>query len=47
VGLPQDPDSFPKAAILNLFSVMTLALLETPAIPVGVPVAGKVTSGLE
>ena len=33
-------DSSPRAANMNLFWVMTAALLDTPATPVGVPVAG-------
>ena len=40
-------DSSPRAANMNLFWVMTAALLETPATPVGVPVAGRMTAGLE
>ena len=40
-------DSSPRAANMNLFWVMTAALLETPATPVGVPVAGKMTAGVE
>ena len=40
-------DSSPLAANMNLFWVMTAALLDTPATPVGVPVAGKMTAGLE
>ena len=44
---PQVPDSSPRAAIWSIISLRTLALLETPSIPVGVPVPGKMTSGLE
>ena len=40
-------DSSPRAANMNLFWVITAALLDTPATPVGVPVAGSVTAGLE
>ena len=40
-------DSSPLAANMNLFWVMTAALLDTPATPVGVPVAGRMTEGLE
>ena len=40
-------DSSPRAANMNLFWVMTAALLETPATPVGVPVAGRMTAGFE
>ena len=37
---PQTADSSPTAAKANLFLVMTAALLESPATPVGVPVIG-------
>ena len=43
----QAADSSPTAAKRNLISVMTAALLETPATPVGVPVCGRITLGLE
>ena len=49
-GVPEEEqvdDSSPSAAIANLFLVMTAALLETPSIPVGVPVPGYNISGLE
>ena len=46
-GEEQVEDSSPSAAIANLFLVMTAALLETPSIPVGVPVPGYITSGLD
>ena len=49
-GVPEEEqvdDSSPSAAIANLFLVMTAALLETPSTPVGVPVPGKFTLGLE
>ena len=40
-------DSSPMAAKMNLLSLMTLALLETPATPVGVPDRGRTTAGFE
>ena len=43
----QSADSSPSAAIMNLFLVRTAALSEMSASPVGVPVSGKITLGLE
>ena len=40
-------DSSPRAANMNLFWVMTAALLETSTTPVGIPVAGRMTAGFE
>jgi len=39
--------SFPVAAKAALLRLRRAALLDTPSIPVGVPVRGKITSGLE
>ena len=44
---PQPPDSSPWAAKARLFCVMRAALSDTAAVPVGVPVAGWSTRGLE
>jgi len=38
--------SVPQAAMANLLAVISLALLDTSVTPVGVPVVGKITSGL-
>ena len=46
-GEEQSADSSPSAAITNLLLVRTAALFEMPATPVGVPVSGKITLGLE
>ena len=43
----QVADSSPREAKANLLSLMTLALLETPATPVGVPDRGRTTAGFE
>ena len=43
----QSADSSPSAAIVNLFLVRTAALSEIPSSPVGVPVSGRITLGLE
>ena len=40
-------DSSPIAAKANLFSVITAALFDNPATPVGVPVSCRMTAGLE
>ena len=40
-------DSSPSEAKANLFWVITAALFDTPDTPVGVPVVGCVTLGLE
>ena len=47
MGEEQVDDSSPSAAIANLFWVMIAALSETPLTPVGVPVPGYITSGLD
>ena len=41
------PLSSPILLKMNLFLVMSAALLALPASPVGVPVSGRMTSGLE
>jgi len=43
----QVKNSFPVAAKAALLRLRRAALLDTPSIPVGVPVRGKITSGLE
>ena len=43
----QVPDSSPRAAKVSMFLIRTAALLDTPSTPVGVPVMGKMTAGLE
>ena len=43
----QVPDSSPRAAKVSMFLIRTAALLDTPSTPVGVPVTGKMTTGLE
>ena len=41
------PDSSPMAEKVAMFLLRTAALLEIPSTPVGVPVMGWVTAGLE
>ena len=43
----QAPDSSPRAEKVAMFLLRTAALLEMPSTPVGVPVMGWVTAGLE
>ena len=43
----QVPDSSPRAEKVPMFLIRTAALLDTPSTPVGVPVMGKMTAGLE
>ena len=43
----QVPDSSPRAAKVSMFLIRTATLLDTPSTPVGVPVTGKMTTGLE
>ena len=44
---PQVADSSPIACIANLLLSSTAALLDTPAMPIGVPVGAYILSGLE
>ena len=43
----QVPDSSPRAEKESMFLIRTAALLDLPSTPVGVPVRGKMTAGLE
>ena len=43
----QTADSSPKEAKVYLFWINTAALFDIPSTPVGVPVSGRITSGLE
>ena len=44
---PHAADSSPRADSVSMFLMKMAALSDTPATPVGVPVAGRVTAGLE